>query len=103
MKLESLQQKLLAAARAETPSDHVPVAFEKRVLAHLSSRRPIEVSALWARALWRAVIPCVAVAVLLSAFSLATNPDSESAAGETDLSQAFEQTLLAAADSTEDI
>jgi hypothetical protein len=103
MKLESLQQKLLAAARAETPSDHVPVAFEKRVLAHLTSSRPTEVSALWAQALWRAVVPCVAVALLVSAFSLATSPASESAAGETDLSQVFEQTLLAAADSAEDI
>jgi hypothetical protein len=103
MKLESLQQKLLAAARAETPSDHVPLAFEKRVLAHLNSSRPIEISALWARALWRAVVPCVAVALLLSAFSLATNPNPESAVGETDLSQVFEQTLLAASDSTEDI
>jgi hypothetical protein len=100
MKLTDLQQKLLAAARANPPSDHVPVAFEQRVLAHLAARQPEDVSALWARALWRAVVPCVAVTVLLlvAAFSLTT-----AAQAEPDLSQVFEQTLLAASEQLEEI
>lgn len=103
MKLESLQQKLLAAARADVPSDHVPVAFEKRVLAHLTDRRALDGAALWARSLWRAVVPCVSVALLLAAFSLVSGTETEPVNNETDLSQIFEQTLLAAADFTEDI
>jgi anti-sigma-K factor RskA len=100
MNLTELQKKLLAAARAHPPSDHVPVAFEQRVLAHLAARSPVDVSALWARALWRAVLPCVAVTVVLlvASFSLTT-----AAHAEPDLAQAFEQTLLATSDQLEEI
>ncbi len=96
MNLDPLQEKLLAAARAHPPKEQVPLAFEKRVLAHLRSQPAAAVSALWARALWRAVVPCVALSVVLAAISFvpATNPTVTS---EADLSQAFEQTLLAAA------
>lgn len=100
MNLTELQKKLLAAARANPPSDHVPVAFEQRVLAHLKARQPVDVSALWARALWRAVVPCVALTVILlvASFSLTTTGTAAP-----DLAQAFEQTMLAASDQPEEI
>jgi anti-sigma-K factor RskA len=101
MNLDQLQKKLLAAARANPPVERVPLAFEKRVLAHLQSKPAADVSALWARALWRAVIPCVAVTVVLAALSLVptTHP---TAVSEQDLSQDFEQTLLATAEQLEE-
>ncbi len=96
MKLEQLQQKLLAAARNHPPSDRVPMAFEKRVLAHLQRSRSADPAALWARALWRAVIPCVAVSVvLLGSLLFVPANDVTSQAETSDLSQVFEQTLLA--------
>jgi len=101
MKLDELQKKLLAAARANPPADHVPLAFEKRVLAHLTTQSVADVSALWARALWRAVVPCVAVTLVLAAWSFAP-ANQDSATNELDLSQAFEQTLLAASEAVEE-
>jgi anti-sigma-K factor RskA len=100
MNLTELQKKLLAAARANPPSDHVPVAFEQRVLAHLKARRPVDVSALWARALWRAVVPCVALTVVLLVASVSLTTEAQA---EPDLAQAFEQTMLAASEQLEEI
>lgn len=93
MKLDDLHAKLIAAARAQAPSQHVPFAFGKRITALLRSRPVTDLSALWARALWRAAVPCVALMVLLSAWSLLSpaNPPA------TDLSQELDNTVLAAA------
>lgn len=104
MNLEHLQKKLLAAARATPPEDRVPYAFEKRILARLTSAPPVDASALWARALWRAAVPCVAVTILLTtlSFTLVTSDTSTSLAGNDDVSEQFEQALLASADQWED-
>ena len=99
MNLECLQQKLIAAARACPPADHVPYAFEKRIRAHLAALQPVDVAALWSRALWRAAVPCLAITLLLAPWSFAPSP---TAAPTEDLSQQFEQTLLAAADQLEE-
>lgn len=101
MKLDELQKKLLAAAKANPPADRVPLAFEKRVLANLSARPVADISALWAQALWRAVIPCVAVMVVLAAVSFVPQ-NTTTASSEEDLSEAFEQTLLASSDQLEE-
>lgn len=92
MNLEQLQAKLLAAARKNIPSDHVPFAFEKRIMAHLP--RPIaDVWELWSRALWRAAAVSVLAMALLGGWSFQTvsneNPD---------LSEEFENTVYASFD-----
>jgi hypothetical protein len=69
MNLAELETKLIAAARSHPPSDHVPYAFEQRVMARLRERPAADPAAFWARALWRGALSCVAVVVLLSAFS----------------------------------
>ena len=69
MNLAELHKKLLAAARANPPSDHVPYAFEERIMAHLAARPALDVLATWNRTLWRAAAPCVAVMLLLSAWT----------------------------------
>jgi hypothetical protein len=93
MKLDELHQKLIAAARANPPSDHVPFAFEKRIMARLPARLVPDEWALWSHALWRAAALCVAVMLLFTAWTFVA---PTSAAPASDLSQEFENTLLAA-------
>lgn len=91
MNLTQLEHKLIAAARAHPPSDAVPYAFEKRVMAHLRPAPVADVWSDWSRALWRAAAPCVAVAIgigIWTAFS------QDSASSSTDLSQELENTLF---------
>jgi len=102
MNLDRLQKKLFAAARAHPPTDRVPLAFEQRVLAHLRARPGADLSALWARALWRAAIPCVALMAVLVALSLVPADKKSEATNEQDLSQVFEQTLLASSTPVEE-
>jgi len=95
MNLAELERKLIAAARANPPGDRVPYAFEKRIMARLAVRPAADHWALWGRALWRAAAPCVAVMLLLGAWSFF---DPQTGSSATDLSQQLEQTLLAAVD-----
>jgi hypothetical protein len=105
MNLDHLQNKLLAAAKANPPADRVPLAFEKRVLAHLTAKPAVDLTTLWSRALWRATVPCLALMLLLTGLALfpteTTNSNIVTAVTTTtteDLSSVFEQTLLASAD-----
>jgi len=95
MNLAELQKKLIAAARANVPGDHVPYAFEKRVTALLASRVAPQNLDLWVRGFWRAAVSCVAVALLCGAWAVFTPAATTSS---TDLSQDFENTLLASVD-----
>lgn len=95
MNVDDLQRKLIAAARAHRPSEAVPYAFERRITARLKALGAVDHWALWARALWRAAAPCIAITLLLAAWSLFLSPRNGSS---TDLSQEFENTVLAAAD-----
>jgi hypothetical protein len=94
MNLPELHRKLIAAARANPPGDGVPYAFEKRIMARLRER-PLDSWALWAGALLRATVPCLAIMLLLSAWSVFVPGDKTTSS---DLSQEMENTVLAAAD-----
>src|SRR5471032_446701 len=95
MKLADLQKKLIAAARTEVLDDRVPYAFEKRITALLAARVAPDNLALWVRGLWRAAVPCVAITMLLGAWVFFT---PSAAISSNDLSQDFENTLLASVD-----
>lgn len=95
MNLEALQKKLIAAARTRPPDDRVPYAFEKRIMAHLAATPAVDQWLAWTRSLWRAAGACVAVAVAFGALSLFTPVASDTG---NDLSQDFENTLLASVD-----
>lgn len=95
MNLVELERKLIAAARSHPPGEQVPYAFAKRIAAHLGSRRPLDASTLWARALWRAAAPCVGIMLLLGAVSWFMPAHTAPA---TDLAQEFDNTVLAAAE-----
>ena len=90
-----LQRKLIAAARTEVLDDRVPYAFEKRITALLAARVAPDNMALWVHGLWRAAVSCVAITVLLGAWAFFTPATTTSS---NDLSQDFENTLLASVD-----
>ena len=95
MDIAELQRKLIAAARANAPGDGMPYAFEKRIMALLPSRAATNNLVLWAHGFWRAAASSAAIALILGAWVF-FNPAS--GANANDLSQNFENTLLAAVD-----
>ena len=95
MNAEDLKKKLIAAARRNVPSDHVPPGFERRIMALISARPIHDLWAVWAKGLWYAVGPCVAVTLLFSAWA-AFGPLHQKPS--VDLAQQLNNTLLAAVD-----
>ena len=90
MKLDNLQQKLIAAARKTPANDHVPYAFEKRIMARLAEATVPDGWILWSRALWRAAVPCLMLVIFASLWS-SRSPSSDSV----EFSMQFEDTVLA--------
>ena len=90
MNLNNLQSKLIVTARNNPPSDRVPYAFEKRIMARLN--QPVNVWALWGQPLWRAAFSCMAIAVLCGVWSFAVMSNNDSP--ET-FSQSFENAVYA--------
>jgi hypothetical protein len=101
MDLVELKQKLIAAARSHPPSDRVPHAFEKRVMHLLRAKPVLDEWALWSRALWRSAAACLALVTVLGFVSYFT-PAAAPPSGTNDLSQDFENTMLAAVDQDSD-
>ena len=102
MDLNKLQRKLIEIARANPPSDRVPYAFEKRVMASLRAVPGLDAWAFWARALWRAATPCLGLVLLVAAWGwlhpISTPLSNGSGSSGVDVAQQFENTVLAAAD-----
>ena len=94
MKSEELRKKLIAIARANPPGDEVPLAFEKRVMALISAAPVQDLWAAWAKSLWYAAGPCVAIMLAFSAWAFVHSRQSPSI----DLAQQLNSTLLAAVD-----
>ncbi len=92
MNLDQLQRQLFAAARTP-PSDRVPYAFEKRVMAKLRELPVFDGWAQWAAALWRAAATCVILMLLLSTWAW-----FRPASTAVDLAQDLENTMLAVSD-----
>jgi hypothetical protein len=99
MNAENLKNKLIAAARKNVPSDHVPPGFERRIMALISARPIHDLWAVWAKGLWYAVGPCLAVMLLFSAWA-AFGPLHQKPS--VDLAQQLNNTLLAAVDQDND-
>ena len=72
----------------------------KRIMALILSRPIHDLWATWAKALWFAAAPCVAIMLLFSAFAFfrPAQPDNPSI----DLAQQFDNTMLAAVDQDQD-
>jgi hypothetical protein len=99
MNLAELHHKLITAARLNSPSERVPYGFEARILARLRDAHVVDRWTLWAKALWRASAPCVAVMLLLVTWSFfattANAPGGNAPRGN--LAQEFDNLVLAAA------
>lgn len=95
MNIAELQQKLTATARLQPADDRVPYAFEKRIMALIADRAKASGRVLWARGFWRAAVSSLALAAVCGAVSFFTPAVRENS---NDLSQEFENTLLASVD-----
>jgi hypothetical protein len=93
MDIAELKRRLISAGRAHPPSDAVPYAFERRVMARLSGVPATDAVTAWVHALWRAAAPCVAIALLLGIWAALVPSSGSSASG---LSEDLEQTVFAA-------
>jgi hypothetical protein len=93
--LRQLQHKLLEAGRLDRPSDSVPYAFEKRVMARIRALPKLDDRALWNRVLWQAVAPSLAAVFLLGAIAYWDSGHRSGSTLEADL----EDTVLAPFDS----
>jgi len=100
MNLAELEKKLLDAARAHHPDEHVPYAFEQRVMARLAKGPTLDPIAIWNRILWQAVTPCVAVMLLLGVWTFLSPREDNS--GET-LAADLENSLYLPFDNQTDI
>lgn len=96
MNLAELERRLIVAARAHPPGEAVPYAFEKRIMARVKGMPASDWSAFWARALWRSALSCLAVVMLVGAWTRLRPPTGT---GGSDLTQQFETTLFAGVDS----
>jgi len=93
MNIDELQRKLLAAARENPPGDTVPYAFEKRIMARLSFRPAGDRWVVWNRVLWKVAAPCVALTMLLAAWTFVGVPYG--ASRHDPLAEELESALLA--------
>lgn len=98
MNWHTVQEKLLAAARAEPADDRVPYAFEQRILARLSARPAPDRRAEWAAALLKAAVPCVMIGAALSLWSFV---DTRQNAAAPALAVAFENAVFSPAEEAE--
>lgn len=98
MNLRELESKLLAAARRHPPSEHVPYAFERRIMARLIGAIPVEPWAVWTRVWWRAAAPCLAITLVLGAWSYSVDGRTEHPTLDTELESTVYAAMGTAAD-----
>lgn len=67
--MADLQKKLIGAARLTPPNDAVPYAFEKRIMACIAALPMPDSLTIWAWGLWRAAAPCIAITLLMCAWT----------------------------------
>jgi len=79
----------------------VPYAFEKRIMANLKAKPVLYRGALWARALWRAAAPCVAISLLLLCISTFLGRETSPVSQE--MAPNLEETMLAVIDQSEEV
>jgi hypothetical protein len=66
-KIGDILERLLAETREIPANDRVPYAFEKRIMAHIKEAPAAvaDVWLAWSQSLWKAVVPCLAVLVMV--------------------------------------
>ncbi|MBC8324814.1 MAG: hypothetical protein H8E27_04230 [Verrucomicrobia subdivision 3 bacterium] len=77
-KTEDILERLLTETRGIPANDRVPYAFEKRIMAHIKEA-PVALAdawSVWAQSLWKAVVPCLAVLVMVAVWMKAPTDGS---------------------------
>ena len=97
MDADKLRNTLVKAAQKQTPSDHVPYAFEQRIMARLRGRAVEDPWTLWGRWLWRSAMSFGVVAIACGVWGFGPVDPSLAATAEDDLSAHLEQSLYASA------
>lgn len=96
MNLSELQQKLLRAARLHPPGEHVPYAFERRIMARLTAAPQSSEWLAWSRALWYGAAACTVITLFTALWSPPAGPN-----GDNSFTEGVEETILAATDDFE--
>lgn len=73
MNTEILLKKLMAAARKNKPSENVPYAFEKRIMARIAELSVYDSITVWSQMLWRAAAPCIIIMILACLWAVASS------------------------------
>ena len=78
-KIDTILDAMLAKTRKMPADDRVPYAFEKRIMAHIKETPESSANLweLWGHSLWRAVVPCLAVMVLVAVWIKAPGKTTE--------------------------
>ena len=78
-KIDKILDEMLAKTREIPADDRVPYAFEKRIMAHIKEAPAAATNLweLWGHSLWRAVVPCLAVMVLVAVWMKAPGETTE--------------------------
>ena len=76
MNNRNLHSNLIKAAQKLPEDTRVPYSFEKRIMARLKSEPVPDSLALWARGLWQASVPCLALMVAISTWSVIDRQDN---------------------------
>ena len=66
MKMPSFGQ-FKKAARSLPMNDHVPYAFEKRIMANLLGARPADLWSAYSGIMWRAALSCILISAITGA------------------------------------
>ena len=85
MKDRQLEETIIRAARKLPEDGNVPYRFERRIMARLRAERIVDPLALWARGLWRAVLPCLALMIMVGIWSQAMGDRSDLLANDLEL------------------
>ena len=90
-------EEFVKLAREVPRDERVPYAFEKRIMAYLAQTPAPDFLAMWTHALWRAVVPCVGIMLIVAAISFTQTDDSN-----TDLETELDNAVMTPPDSTLD-
>ena len=92
-------EEFVKFAREVARDERVPYAFEKRIMAHLGRTPAPDFLAMWTHALWRGVVPCVGIMLIVAAISFSQREDSTN----TDLETELDNAVMTLPDSTLDL
>ncbi|MSU64161.1 MAG: hypothetical protein EXS31_17515 [Pedosphaera sp.] len=101
MNLEKIQRKLIEVARSSPPSDRVPLAFERRIMAALATSAEVDPWLALSRALWRAAVPAVGIMCMMSLWALLAGDPSLITSDN--LAADLESSVLAPLDQLEEV